>query len=190
MNSSLQTHVKGHVLIKDAQTGEVLLDKDNAVHSKNMATALARGLTSEQNAAIHKIKLGNGGSSVSGIGGIIFQAPNVISPTATLYNMTWEEIVDDSAAGVGVGNSITYQSTGSTDNSTIVICTATLSASEPPDQLITDTSSASSGNLYAFDELGLFTKDDLMLTHIVFSPILKTANREFVITYTLTISVS
>jgi hypothetical protein len=190
MNSSLQTHVKGHVLIKDARTGEVLLDKFNAVHNKNMATAIARGLSSNANAGIFRIKLGNGGSSVSGISGIIFQSPNIVSPSATLYNTTWTEIVDSSSTLVGTGNSVTYQSTGSTDNSVVIICTATIAADEPADQLLTDSSSTSTNNPYAFDELGLFTQDNLLLTHLVFSPILKTANREFVVVYTLTVSVS
>lgn len=190
MNSSLQTNIKGHVLIKDAKTGEVLLDKFNAVHNKNMATAIARGLSANSNAGIFRIKLGNGGSSVSGISGIIFQSPNTVSPTATLYNSTWSEIVDANSSSVGQGNSVTYQSTGSTDNTVVIICTATIAAGEPSDQLLTDSSSTSSNNPYAFDELGLFTQDDLLLTHIVFSPILKTANREFVITYTLTVAVS
>jgi hypothetical protein len=37
--------------------------------------------------------------------------------------------------------------------------------------------------------LGLFTSDDLLLSHLVFAPILKTSTRELVLTYTLTLSV-
>ena len=55
---------------------------------------------------------------------------------------------------------------------------------------------------FFFDELGLFTKEtgglstdldpagELMLSHLIFSPIEHTGNRELVIVYTLTISVS
>lgn len=196
---SANISIKGHVLIKDKSSGEVLLDKNNAVHNRNMAAAIARGLSNEPPASgtvpatfqIFKIKLGNGGSIVDAFNSITFQPPNVIGTSADLYNATYEEIVDDAETSVPLENSVTYQQSPAPDETAIVIVTATIAAGEPVGQDLTD----SPGNpnpeaQFAFDELGLFTYDDLMLTHIVFSPILKTANRELVITYTLTISVS
>ena len=43
---------------------------------------------------------------------------------------------------------------------------------------------------FTFDELGLKTVDGLLLSHIVFNPIEKNAQRELIISYTLTVSVS
>ena len=171
-SATITTKVKGHVTIADGKTGEVLLDKDNAVHNKNMAIAIARGLSNEPadtasgigKHQIYRMKFGNGGSDVSSM--------NVITYTPQ-------------------ENSVTYQESPAPDTSTIVICTCTIAANEPSGQDLTDSPGDPDANSqYSFDELGLFTYDNLLLTHIIFSPILKTANRELVITYTLTISVS
>lgn len=176
----LTATIKGHVLLKDKVTGEVLLDKGNAVHPRNMAVALARGLSNEQNHQVYKIKFGNGGSTVDTLGNLTFQPPNTTGANADLYNPTYEEIVDNTLASTPAENSVTYQ-TSDTDTTSIVVCSATISAGEPADQMVSDK--------YEFDELGLFTSDGLLLTHMVFSPILKTSEREYVITYDLTIAV-
>lgn len=188
--STIITNVKGHVLVKDGVTGEVLLDKMNAVHPANMALALARGLSNSANANIFTLKLGNGGSAVNGMAEITYQAPNITGSSADLYNATYSEVIDATEGSTPAENSVTYQESGS-DDTTIVICTATVAAGEPSDQDISDSPPNPDPEAqYAFDELGLFTGDDRLLTHIIFSPILKTQNRELVITYTLTISVS
>lgn len=189
-SAQINTTVKGHVLIKDIE-GNVLLDKFNAVHNKNMAIAVARGLANDPNGSIYKIKLGNGGSTVNGTNEITYQAPNVTGASADLYNPTYEEIIDDDAVGVPAENSVTYQENADPATTTIVICTATVSAGEPSGQDVSDSPPNPNPEAqFAFDELGLFTFDDKLLTHIIFSPILKTQNRELVITYTLIVSVS
>jgi hypothetical protein len=121
---------------------------------------------------------------------IAFQPPNVTGPTADLYNSTYTEVIDEAQTGTPTENSVTYQESPAPDDTTIVICTATIAPGEPAGQDLTDSPpNADPEAQFAFDELGLFTSDDKLLTHIIFSPILKTANRELVITYTLTISV-
>lgn len=190
MSAILQTKIVGHVLIKD-QDGNVLLDKKNAIHNKNMATAIARGLAHDVYGVVNKIKLGNGGSSINGSNEITYLAPNVTGVNADLYNPTYEEIIDDAVVGAPAENSVTYQVTSDPGTTAIVICSCTISAGEPNGQDTTDSPpNANPDSQFAFDELGLFTEDDRLLTHIIFSPILKTANRELVITYTLTIAVS
>ena len=189
--STFTTHIKGHVLIKDKATGEILLDKNNAVHNKNMAITLARALSNSDGSSIYRIWLGNGGSSVDSLGQVIYQSPNVTGSTANLYNPTYQEIVDEGDVSAGLGNTVTYQESPAPDETTIVICSATLSTSEPSGQAVTDSDTLDSTSAsYAFDELGLFTSDGKLLSHIIFSPILKTQNRELIITYTLTIAVS
>lgn len=186
----VNTHVKGHVHIADRETGEVLLDKFNAVHNKNMAIAIARGLANDANHQIYRLKLGNGGSSIDSMNQITYQAPNVTGSGADLYNSTYSEIIDEAQVSTPVENSVTYQESP-TDDTTIVICTATIASGEPAGQDVSDSPPNPNPEAqFAFDELGLFTNDNKLLTHIIFSPILKTQNRELVITYTLTISVS
>lgn len=196
--SNCAIKVKGHVHIADRATGETLLNKFNAIHNKNMAIAIARGLSNEPPESggigkhqIFKMKLGNGGSTIDSMNMITYQPPNVTGASADLYNATYTEIIDEGQAGTPTENSVTYQESPAPDETTIVICTATIAAGEPAGQDLTDTPPNPDPEAqYAFDELGLFTVDNKLLTHIIFSPILKTANRELVITYTLTIDAS
>jgi hypothetical protein len=192
----VKINVKGHVLVHDS-AGVILLDADNAIHNQNMAIAIARGLsnfTTPATGGIYTIAFGNGGSNVDSLNQITFLPLNVTSPTATLYSETYSQPVDQFVANTAnnyPANSVTWQQSPAPSVSTIVIVTATILASQPPGELITDSPANTTLNSqFAFDELGLLTQDNLLLTHIIFSPILKTQNREIVVTYTLTCSVS
>lgn len=200
MLETLKTIVAGHVKITDTATGEVLVDKHNAIHPKNMATAIARGLANSPNYQIYKLKLGNQGTYVDGTLQIIFRPPVTTGDTANLYNPTYVEIVDDANVGVGVGNSVTMTNVPASTNTRVII-TAVISSNEainnPTDQ---SGPSLNPDGSFFFDELGLFTQEtsgallngtgELMLSHLIFSPIEHTGNRELTIVYTLTISVS
>lgn len=187
---SFNTKIKGHVLITDKNSGEILLDKFNAVHPANMARAIARGLANEQNHQIFKFALGNGGTFIDSTQNIVYNAPNIIGVSADLYNKTYEEIVDDSNASVGIGNSVISQESPTIELASIVVCTIQLSANEPAGQAATDGFTTDPNSPFTFDELGLKTVDGLLLSHIVFNPIEKNAQRELIISYTLTVSVS
>jgi hypothetical protein len=204
IHEALKTLVSGHVLIKDSGTGEILLDEHNAINPKNMATAIARGLSDSANFQIYKMKLGNGGTYINGTQQIVFNPPITTGDTANLYNPTYVEVVDSAASDVGVGNSVTFTNIPASTN-TRVIVTMVVSANEGfnnPSDTNNSGQINSSGSPYFFDELGLFTKQtsgldtdlapvgELMLSHLIFSPIEHTGNRELVIVYTLTISVS
>lgn len=190
MEMNFKTKIKGHVLIKDKNTGEVLCDKFNAVHPQNMAKVLARGLANEPNQQIFQIALGNGGTYIDSTQSIVYNSPNIVGISADLYNTTYTEVVDDGNSGVGIGNSVISQAAPSPDISSLVICTIQLSANEPAGQATTDGVTTNPDSLYTFDELGLKTVDGLLLSHIVFNPIEKNAQRELIISYTLTVSVT
>lgn len=211
IQEALKTLVSGHVEIRsrdvgDTSQGEILLSKYNAIHPKNMATAIARGLSNASNYQIFKMKLGNRGTYIDGTQQIVFNPPITSTDTADLYNPTYVEIVDDADVGVGVGNSVTFTNIPASTN-TRVIVTCVISANEgfsnPSDTTNAGQIEGGAGvSPYFFDELGLFTKEtsgsstdldpagELMLSHLIFSPIEHTGNRELVIVYTLTISVS
>lgn len=206
LTSSLPVTVAGHVTITDRSTGEVLLSKNNQIHPKNMATAIARGLSNSSNFQIFKMKLGNRGTYIDGTQQIVFNPPITTGDAADLYNPTYVEIVDDANAGVGVGNSVTFTNIPAS-TSTRVIVSCVVSANEAFDNA-SDTINAGqidggdTVSPYFFDELGLFTKEtsgqssdldpagEMMLSHLLFSPIEHTGNRELAVVYTLTISVS
>lgn len=210
MKELLKTTVMGHVLITD-DLGNVLRDEYNAIHPKNMATAIARGLSNSANYQIYKLKLGNEGTYIDGSQQIVFRPPNVSGDTADLYNPTYVEIVDDANASVGAGNSVTFSNIPASTNTRVII-TAVVSANEainratdeadsatPTTDPTTDATLDPNGQFF-FDELGLFTKEtsgtmldgagELLLSHLIFSPIEHTGSRELTIVYTLTISVS
>lgn len=210
MQEALTTLVSGHVLIKDDK-GNVLIDKTNAIHPKNMAVAIARGLSNTVNYQIYKLKLGNQGTYIDSSQQIVFRPPNTVGDTADLYNPTYVEVVDEAEQAVGSGNSVTFTTIPASTNARVII-TAVISANEavnrPTDEAdsatpttdpTTDASLDPEGQFF-FDELGLFTKEtsgtildgagELMLSHLIFSPIEHTGSRELTIVYTLTVSVS
>lgn len=205
--TEIRTKIKTNVQIKDGKTGEILVNASNAINNQNMAIAIARGLANEDSGLgthqIYALALGNGGSFINSSNVITYLAPNVTGTAARLYHQTYFDVVDEQQSGTQSGNSVTNQP-GGTDTTSIVIVTMTISGSEPTGQTTSDTAALPAFNgEFSFDELGLFTygtngtfsyttvpTDSLMLTHLIFSPILKTSNRELIITYTLTISVS
>lgn len=233
---SFKTIVKGHVRAVDKKTGEVLLDKDNAIHPQNMAIAIARGLANENNSQIYRIALGNGGTTLKADGTLEYNPPRTVGTYAKLYNETYNEVVDDLDVAVPEGNFVISQyDLNSQILVSLVVCQVTLTPNEPaqgwdpndstraaidagmggtPDDYIEPGQDSSDGgptdlgtpgyridnpevvdqtklgDPYIFDELGLKTADGLLLSHLIFSGFEKTANREIVITYTLTISVS
>lgn len=209
MKEAIKTYVSGDVQI--LQDGVVIREKKNAIHPANMAIAIARGLSNSANNQVFKMKLGNQGTYVDSSQQIVFRPPNVTGATADLYNPTYVEIVDDESSTVGVGNSVTFTSIPSS-TSTRVIVTCVISSNEAVNRT-TDGADGSTGDgldgvdddptegEFFFDELGLFTSglgtpsllnedDELMLSHLVFSPIEHTSNRELTIIYTLTITVT
>lgn len=217
MQEALKTTVIGHVFIKD-DLGNVLRDEYNAIHPKNMATAIARGLSNSPNFQIYKLKLGNQGTYIDSSQQIVFRPPNVSGDNADLYNPTYAEVVDDKDTSVGSGNSVTFTNIPGTTNTRVII-TAVISANEAvnntddvtvPGQIGSEDQNESedapdlSYHPYFFDELGLFTRQtsgdtgddmldgsgEMMLSHLIFSPIEHTGSRELTIVYSLTISVS
>ncbi len=179
--------IMGHVHIED-DLGNVLLDKTNAVHPETMSLIIGRGLARVADAYIHTLVLGNGGASVASGGAVTYLPPVTTGDSATIFNETYREIVDDADAGVGSNNSVTVASGSGTTS--VVTVNLELQADEPSSQPTTDQAPSTEDD-FAFDELGLLSdSDDRLLTHIIFSPILKSANRTINITYTLTITVS
>lgn len=189
MKEQLHAKVLGHVNIRDAKTGELVMAKANAVHPQNMALAIARSLARDANGPVYKMCFGNGGTFFNSSQQIVYRAPNTIG-AADLYNLTYEVVVDEQDSGAPVTNSVSSSASPNPAITSIVTIIAELSANEPAGQAVADNTTSDPESFFMFDEIGLKTGDDLLLSHLVFSPIEKTANRAFLITYTLTISVS
>lgn len=187
----------GHVLVRDAETKEILLDKMNAIHQENVSSVLALGFSNRPNGHIHEMVFGNGASTVSGTGAITYFPTNTTGVNAQLYSQTYRKIVDDQSPLMPstdrATNFITVEHT--TGNLyTDIIVTCTLGYNEPSGQEAFDTATSIEGT-YVFDELGLKAYDavpgnGVLLTHVIFHPIQKAQNRVIEIEYTLRIYMS
>lgn len=183
--------IEGHVLITDTDTGEVLLNKHNAINFTNMALAIARVLGGEVDAesglsyVIKKMAFGNGGTLIDGTGTIEYRSTNTDTEAGALYNKTYEKLVDGTDAILPSENTTTVQKFAGLVYSDIVI-TSTLDYTEPAAQATVDNSTNLTGD-FAFDEIGLITETGSYISHIIFHPIEKSANRKIQVIYTVRI---
>ena len=185
--------IKGHIVIKDLITGEILVDKDNAINYENFSISLARTIANRPDSWIQEMCFGNGGATVSGIGTITYLPPNVTGQTAELYNQTYYKVVDDQSP-LDTNTAQNFISTAHIDGTTFtdVIVTCTLDLGEPSGQDAFDTAT-NIGGTYVFNELGLKAYSSngpdtgRLLTHVIFSPVQKRLNRQIQIVYTIRI---
>ena len=177
MHEILPVQIKGHVRIED-DLGNVLLDKDNAIHPQNMARVISRALANESNYFVKYIAFGNGGTDINAALDVTFnqandgQSPDIRTWDSQLYNETYREIVDDSDIniGTGVGSAAGDPATvehvsgpGVFSNELGLLSQVTINAvlnrNEPTGQIAsgTDADGANFDGSFVFDEIGLFT---------------------------------
>ena len=184
--------IEGFVKIHDPKTGEILVDKKNAIHYENISLAMAQTLSDRNVGYIYQMAFGNGGSSVDPTGVITYLPPNTTGQNADLYNQTYAKDVDDNSAADTdpENNKMTPLHTGGNVYSDILV-TCLLDYGEPPEQQAFDNSTNFNGE-FVFDELGLKTwngsvNDLRLITHVIFHPVQKSLNRQIQIDYTLRI---
>jgi hypothetical protein len=183
--------LQGHIKIHDPESGEILIDKRNAIHYENMSIALAESLSNAGQGWINDMAFGNGGTSVDPTGVITYLTPNSTGTNASLYNQTYTKVVDDrSVNNLDPARNKTEVRHLSGTNYTDILVTCLLDYGEPNGQDAFDTSSNTDG-LYVFDELGLvgYSADGngRLLTHVIFHPVQKSLNRLIQIDYTVRI---
>lgn len=195
---SLKVGIKGHVKINAYSTNEdlrngrnpvVLLDKDNAVHKENASVLIARGITHRPNGSIFYMYFGNGGATIDPLGNVILNPPN-ITGAADLYNSTYFEAVDDTQ-GAPEGNLMAVRHiNGSLTSDADIRCV--IGKNEPFGQQTSDNVGSLDLNNepFSFNEIGLKTADNLLITHITFTPVLKDAQRIIEVVYSLRISIA
>jgi len=188
-NENAGFHVEGHIKIWYPETGEVAIDKRNAIHYENMSISLAESLGNEGKGFIYEMVFGNGGTTVDPTGIITYLTPNTIGINSSLYNETYAKVVDDRSANNidPVRNKIeTRHLTGT--NYTDIVVTCLLDYGEPADQEAFDNATYIESP-YVFDELGLRSYNPngtgRLLTHVIFHPVQKSLNRLIQIDYTV-----
>lgn len=184
--------IEGFLKIYNPESGEVFVDKKNAIHYENMSIALAQSLANKNLGYIDSMAFGNGGSSVDPTGVITYLPPNVTGANADLYNQTYVKVVDSTSPANTdpVRNRLTVLHTAGTVYTDVTV-SCLLDYGEPSGQQAFDNSTNLDGE-FVFDELGLKawagTGEDLMLiTHVIFHPVQKSLNRQIQIDYTVRI---
>jgi hypothetical protein len=186
--------VEGHIKIWDPTSGEIIVDKRNAIHYENMSIALANSLADRTTGFIHEMAFGNGGTTVDPTGIITYLTPNTTGSNATLYNQTYYKVVDDNSSGNKdtSRNKMEVRHTAGNKYTDIVV-TCTLDYGEPAGQAAFD-NTTDFNDTFVFDELGLKSFEgtengstNKLLTHVIFHPVQKSLNRLIQIDYTLRI---
>lgn len=184
-------HIEGHIKIWYPETGEIAVNKRNAIHYENMSISLAESIANAGQGFIYQMAFGNGGTTIDPTGIITYLTPNSTGTNASLYNETYSKVVDDrSTINLDpIRNKIeTRHVTGT--NYTDVFVTCLLDYGEPNNQDAFDNSN-NAGADYIFDELGLKsyspTGEGRLLTHVIFHPVQKSLNRLIQIDYTVRI---
>jgi len=194
MNIALD--IQGWVSITDAQTGEILVDRKNAIHYENFSEALAKSITAgplnandseSASGFIKTMAFGNGGTDVSPTGVITYKTPNYTGVNAILYNQTYSKVISQqfSVNADPVNNRMTMSHlVGKAYTDILVSCR--LEYNEPSSESAFDNTTEANSD-YVFDELGLKSAGGKLLTHVIFHPVQKSQNRLIQIDYTVRI---
>lgn len=187
--------IEGFVKISDPNTGEILVDKKNAIHYENISYSLAEAFANQGKGTVYVMAFGNGGSTVDDTGVITYLPPNTVNQNADLYHQTYQKVVDQSRGDNTdpAHNYITVNHLSGRLYTDLVI-TALLDYGEPLDQQAFDNATQTNG-AYIFDEIAIKTfegtganPEDILtrlITHVIFHPVQKSLNRQIQIEYTI-----
>lgn len=183
--------IQGHIKIFDPKSGEVHVDKRNAIHYENMSIALAESVGNAGQGWIYELSLGNGGTSVDPTGIITYLTPNSTGTNASLYNQTFTKVVDELSVNNTdpIRNKTEIRHVSGT-NYTDILVRCLLDYGEPDGQDAFDTAGNTDG-IFVFDELGLRSYSAAgtgrLITHVIFHPVQKSLNRLVQVDYTVRI---
>ena len=181
--------LQGYIKIFNPETGEIFVDKRNAIHYENMSLALADSLANQGYGFINSMVFGNGGTSVDPTGIITYLSPNSTGTNASLYSQTYTKVIEDNSINNTdpTRNKLETRHVSGT-NYTDILATCLLDYGEPGGQDAIDNATGSD-SLYVFDELGLVSYatsgTGRLLTHVIFHPVQKSLNRLVQIDYTV-----
>jgi hypothetical protein len=184
-------HIEGHIKIHDPVSKEIYVNKRNAIHYENISIALAESMANSGQGFIYQMGFGNGGTSIDPTGIITYLTPNTSGTNASLYNQTYTKVVNNnSSTNLDPSRNFIESRHVTGTNYTDIFVTCLLDYGEPSGQGAYDTATSTEAT-YVFDELGLqsYNSDgsSLLLTHVIFHPVLKSLNRLIQIDYTVRI---
>ena len=199
LQDNSKVSVEGHVLIKDFDSGEILLDKYNAINFQNFALAVAKTMANQladgKGYCISKLAFGYGGTTVDASGNITYNEPKVSGETSKgLYTASKDYSVTPAVDLQVAVNTFTVNDADNQPYSDLE-CKVMLDYNFPVDTGTVEQDQALVDNYgvtgiseeFVFDEIGLITDAGTYLTHLIFHPIQKSKNRKLEIIYTLRI---
>ena len=179
INDTSLIGIEGHIKIWDPESGEVLVRRRNAINYENMSIAIASLLANEAgNTGTHSIatmRFGNGGTTIDGLGTVTYKATNTNSSSGALYNQTYSQAVDEAVTGSALNGTEVNHTAPNTYSDVITTCTLDFDSVTGEDA--TDTATNMNGT-YVFDELAIYSGNNDLLTHVIFHPVQKSANRK------------
>jgi hypothetical protein len=155
-----------------------------------MSVAMVNSLSNQGYGTVYQMIFGTGGTTVDPTGLITYLTPNTVGVNSSLYNQTYQKVVDQNAIENQdpIRNKMEIRHiSGATYSDILISCL--LDYGEPLDQEAFDNSVDMNGE-FVFDELGLKglgpnTSDGKLLTHVIFHPVQKSLNRLLQIDYTI-----
>lgn len=202
---SVSLSAEGHLKIWDVDSGEVLLNKRNAINAENLSIALVNSIGDKNKHSVYEMHFGNGGTIIDNLGVITYKSPNVNGQNEDLYNPTFFKVINGESP-LNTDPNKNYMTVEHVNgvNYTDLIVNCVLDYTEP---VATDTvfnlagvaqsdvdNAAGFDGSFVFDEIGLKSKgaglnEGLLLTHVAFHPVQKSANRLLQIRYTIRVRV-
>ena len=190
LNENSTVKVEGHVVITDVDSGEVLLDKYNAINFQNFAYAVAQAMSGGTTYAIGKLAFGYGGTEIDVNGNMTYKDARVSGDSVDgLYNASPATIgANPATSPLQKAATFTVNNAANQPYSDLE-CKVVLDYNEP-DATGPTTDNASDfddADSFVFDEIALMSSANTYLTHLIFHPIQKSNNRKLEILYTLRI---
>ena len=196
LSDQINISIEGHVMAYEYEdmsdvgtdSGDIVLNKRNAIHNEHASIIIARGLANRENGSVYSMHFGSGGATIDPLGQIIFATPNTVG-AADLNTPLYFEVVDDNL-DADDGNQMAVRHINGTLFSDVEI-RCVIDKDEPFGQQAFDNVgfNINDDTLFVFDEIGLKSEDGLLLTHVTFSPVQKAANRIIEVVYTLRVRI-
>ena len=195
LNDKSHLGVEGHVIIRDVDSQEVLLNKYNAINFENFAFAVANAMANKttddnKNHFITKLAFGYGGTTIDANGNVTYKDPKVSGSTGGLYSPSPESIGANTVTNP-LRVTVTEFRVNNAQNQpyTDLECRVVLDYNQPDANgpALDNASNFDDADSFVFDEIALITDNDKFLTHLIFHPIQKSNNRKLEILYTLRI---
>ena len=203
MKSNINIDMQGHVKIFDVDTGEIFVDKPNKIHSENMSRCIANTLSNKDNFTIYEMHFGSDGTITDAQGNISYREPKVNLANDDLYADKFFKNIDTlDADNSDIANNKMEVVYADGSAYTDKIITSTLAYNEPSSSdtnfnlsspIVSQNTADNSDGQFIFDEIGLKAKSidgrnqGLLLSHVIFHPVEKSANRKIQVLYTIRI---